>query len=349
MNNTVLKHLQFGFEIEGVFHNKLENLPGKFKEDGSVGSEEHLSIPGSFPFIPGDGDSDGESCERCEGDGRYYEDCQCDYDVHRCEHNCSHTAPCTRSVCAHECDNDCYIRSCDDDDEYHHVDCPDCDGHGSRNGDSQYAQEYASKVIKTMEELLAEVSKFDKQTHIWNKTCGLHLHIGNKPRCKPGYKKLWNATGNLDFLRKLSDEACTWCECQRTRLICNDDLYFQFWKNPYDFISTFNQKYPLRAFSHSDPCSKFRFLRFHDTLHTLEFRFLAPCEHKVQNIKKLLSLLTDYLGSDSTYENQANVDEKPVHETVKLLFTREELEPVSDKLTFQIPVRERAYVLHNDF
>lgn len=369
MNKQVLKHLQFGYEIEGAFHEKLETLDGEFKEDGSVGSETRLSIPSDFPTLGGnDREHDSDSCDTCNGDGRYWEDCQCEYDEHDCRHehddDCESTPEQLRQTpglsmqnCSHECSDgdNCYYRRCEGDDEYHHVDCQDCDGNGSRSSDgNSYDAEYASKVFLTLDGLCNELVKFisgakepKDNTHIWNKTCGLHLHVGIRPNHRPGYKKLWSAAANLEFLRELSDESQTWCECQRTRLIVNDDLYYQFWRNPYDLISTFNKKYPLRAFNHQDPSEKFRFMRFHRDFKTLEFRFLSPCKHKVENVKKLVSLLTDYLGSENTYTSISKVNTNPKVEEFKF----ESKAPEQTQTVYRgfVNNRKETHVLHHDF
>jgi hypothetical protein len=344
MNKNILKQFQFGFEIEGMFNQDLDDLPGDFKEDGSVGSDERLRPSSNFEAINlGEGD---ESCGRCNGDGYTYEDCECDYDVHDCQHE--HTTACGRDIgsprfatCRHECGDECYHRRCDDDDGYHRIDCPDCDGSGNRE-ENGLAQEYASNIFKTLEDMLKELGQFKSGNkdfnHIWNKTCGLHIHIGKKPTNKLSYKEIWNATANMDFLMPLFSQACSWCDCQRKRLLKDPESastnYYKFWSSPYDLVCTFNGKYPLRDFSQDRPSEKFRFLRFHEKLHTLEFRFLSPCEHKVENVTRLVSFLTDYLGQSNEYESHAQVTDKPQYEVLKI----------------SLPLKEKQhYVLHHDF
>lgn len=341
MNKNILRSFQFGFEIEGVFDKSLESLSGEFKEDGSVGSNERLRPPSSLvPLMIGD--DDGE-CDSCSGNGTYTQECECDYDIHDCTHE--HETACevrdetdgrliNYDNCIHgDCSDDCYIRPCDQDDNYHESNCEDCDGSGHA-GNSGLAQEYASKVNKDFDSILEELGKFVSNKHAWNKTCGLHFHIGIKPGCKPSYKKLWNATADYDFLMNLYKQSIGWCECQRNRMLFNDNHYYAFWKNPYDLAATFNHQYPLRDFNRGSTSEKFRFLRFHTDYNTLEFRFLAPCDHKVENIKKLISYLTDYLGNEQEYSAEGLVT----------------IEPKKVNLTIEKPIRgKRQYVLHNDF
>ena len=132
----------------------------------------------------------------------------------------------------------------------------------------------------------------------------------------------------MDFLRALYDQAGQWCDCQRKRLYEDNDHYYQFWKNPLQLIRTYQHQYPLRNFSPEGESEKFRFLRFHEDFHTLEFRFLSPCQHKVDNVEKLISFLTDYLGAKNEYNSEAKVTTKTIHE----------------ELSFSLPIQELQYV-----
>jgi hypothetical protein len=356
MNKNILKQFTFGFEIEGNFSEKLaDKLEGDFKEDGSVGSDERIKLPAGFKAIDlGEGE---EECGSCDGRGQYHQDCNCDGETH-CEHE--HRVECFTDTqredcetrypnrdlltmlrqrhspdnCNHDC-GDCPVSyPCEDDDDYHLVDCNDCNGSGN-NENRGLAQEYASDKFNTIEALLKELTMFKsgstKPNHIWNKTCGLHLHIGKKPTNKLSYKQVWNATANMDFLRALYDQASNWCACQRKRLLRDNDHYYQMFKNPIDLIETYQHQYPLRSWGGNEPNEKFRFLRFHENYKTLEFRFLSPCEHKVDNVEKLISFLTDYLGANNEYKSQAKVTDEPIHEV----------------LNISIPVHKKGYFLDN--
>ena len=352
MNKNILKQFTFGFEIEGNFAESLkDNLDGEnFKEDGSVGSDERIRLPASFHAI-NLGESD-EECDRCDGTGQFREECNCERETH-CEHE--HELSCYTSrvitQCyerygnnlldtilnhfnADNCDHNCAEEDCpgsypcEDDDDYHVVDCEECGGSGNNSG-SGLAQEYASDKFSSIETLLKELAIFKsggtdlfagcpKPNHIWNRTCGLHLHIGKKPTNKLSYKQLWNAVANIEFLRALHAQASNWCECQRKRLLRDNDHYYTMFKNPIDLIETYQHQYPLRNWGDGQPSEKFRFLRFHDEYKTLEFRFLSPCKHKVENVEKLISFLTDYLGSSNIWKSEAKVTDKSIHENLKV-------------------------------
>jgi hypothetical protein len=319
MNKNILKQLKFGFEIEGNFENSddLLDLSGKFVDDGSVGSEEEIILPKGFNGMYIEGGDGGEDCASCDGRGYWNEECNCDSDIHNCRHE--HTNRCgtlpNYSTCTHsECGDDCYIRPCDEQDDYHERSCDDCGGSGQTgSGEEVLAQEYNSKIIKDLKTLKQELSQFKSgQNHIWNRTCGLHLHVSPKVF---DYQLLWNAVGDLDFLNRIFREALGWCECQKKRLLYQDNLYYQSWKNPFDFIKTFQGKYQERNFNGDS--LKYRFMRFHDHLKTLEFRFLCPCQHKEENIENLLSLLTDYLADQSAYIREGLAsDNNPLIEQV---------------------------------
>lgn len=330
MNNKILSQLSFGFELEGAFsqklYNKLDGI-GSFKEDGSVDSSDEELPKRERTYVMLErrgvnvqGESEGRhECGECNGDGGYREDCECDGETN-CSH--SHTEMCEtertlehpiqrHDNCSHDCvESDCPVEyPCSNDDDYHWVRCDYCDGDGNTGSDNELVQEYASEIFTEFEKFQAVIEMFDDKNYASNRTCGFHFHIGMKPEAhfkKLTYKNLWNAVGNLAFLKALYDEACTWCPCQKKRLCSYDDHYYQFWKNPYDFISTYNRKYQFRNFN-GDASTKFRFLHFHNDFSTLEFRFLSPCKHKAANAEKLLSYLTDYLASNDIIQASEDV------------------------------------------
>lgn len=344
MNKEVLKQLQFGFEIEGLFSDDLKDeVDGEFQDDGSVhfDSSSRDKILKLFEPLRFDGESQG--CDNCHGEGHYNEDCQCEYDVDDCQHE--HNGDCgaisendvvISRNCTHECSDDCYRRPCDSDDDYHWVECSECDGSGEGSSGESEAKEYASPVYRSLDGLQNHMNKFSEDKHAWNDSCGLHFHVSTKE--EKDWKKFWNAVANLDLLSALHKQATTWCECQRKRLLYSDDQYYSFWHNPYSFNSCFNKKYPARDF-HTDMNTKFKFMRFHDEDDhsngkppTLEFRFLSPCKHKTENVEKLLSFLTDYLGSDETVETFAEALNQPNKVTLEI----------------SVPIRKAGrYVLHH--
>lgn len=299
MNKNKLKQLTFGFEIEGLFDTSINCEPGNFKHDGSVDTD--ISTPKGFnTYILDSEESD--TCNRCDGEGYIDEVCECEREL-----------TCTQS---HGHYNSCYHRNCTDDDSYHRVDCDDCGGDGTISQEEEVAGEYASPIYKDFQEMLVALSAFKSgKNHIHNQSCGLHLHIGLKNN---HWRMLYNAMGNLAFLNKIKTEAAEWCNCQDTRLNYQKDMYYQFWKNPFDFINCFQGKQSVRNFEGGDSL-KFRFMRFHKDYKTVEFRFLEPCKHKCANVKKLVSLLTDYLAEESHYyvEGKSAIN-TPEKETVEI-------------------------------
>lgn len=177
------------------------------------------------------------------------------------------------------------------------TDCEDCimndDGsvadycnahHSNYRCEGQLAQEYASSVFSNFDEALQQLSLFKLPEYNWHYTGGLHIHIGIK---NDDVKKLWSAASNIQFMKKLHGRALKWCTHQRERLLSTSrgDRYYKFWDNPDTLIDdTLSGK-------------KYKFVRFHQTWNTIEFRFLSPCEHKEQNFKNLMEYLTQYLGN----------------------------------------------------
>lgn len=161
--------------------------------------------------------------------------------------------------------------------------------------------EYNSPIFADFKKLLEVLKKFDNKNHIWNRTCGLHLHVGIK---SGNCTKLYNSMSNMNLLDKIEKEAITWCPCQEGRLV-ERTAYYDKYPNSNDLISCTKGNYDR----------KYRLMRFHREHHTLEFRFLCPCEHKVQNVIKLMNIITGYLGSNEKVNRkviaEASLDSRP--------------------------------------
>jgi hypothetical protein len=178
-------------------------------------------------------------------------------------------------------------------------DCSDCqfDGprrlsyclrHHSRYGaEGEPAQEYASEKFEKFGDMLKDLKMFDSNNHIFNNSCGLHFHIGMKGDAKK-HLELFSTAINYDFMRQLYKEAKTWCACQKKRLD-RDSAYYRFWSNQSTLISN------------SKSGEKYSFIRFHPSYSTLEARFLSPCEHKVDNVKKILNHYDRIFGPGRNY------------------------------------------------
>lgn len=161
-----------------------------------------------------------------------------------------------------------------------------CQAHHARyNSEGSPAQEYSSRVFNNLGDCLKEMKLFNKKNHAWNSQCGLHFHIGAKGENK--YKQLFGVTSNFQYLKQLLGEAKNYCEHQNERLNSN-------WMSRY--YAFFTNRRELSDSTRPGNDIKYRFVRFHPEYNTLEFRFLVPCEHKINNVQKLLESLTAYLG-----------------------------------------------------
>lgn len=177
-----------------------------------------------------------------------------------------------------------------------------------REGSS--STEYESLVYPSFEECLKDLKKFTPKTHIFNETCGLHFHIGlkgqeNKETITDNFgniinqNKLFSLGSNLDYLKSLWGNAKTWCDCQKTRLESN---------RAERFCAIYRDSKDLKNSTTGVREQKYRMVRFHREYNTLEFRFLCPCEHKIQNVIKLLNNFTGYLGRKETIHREAMVE-----------------------------------------
>jgi hypothetical protein len=187
------------------------------------------------------------------------------------------------------------------------IDCSDCEyndddevisycpaHHAIYHREGEIATEFESKVYSDLDECLEDLGKFTKETHNWNQSCGLHFHVSNE-----NPKKLFAIASNFDFLQNLFMDAHQWCACQKSRL--QNERACQNYYRPYD------SKEELRRSTFLNK-EKYRMCRFHQEYQTLEFRFLAPCEHKVENVQKLLEILTTYLDSKQDFVNTAEIE-----------------------------------------
>lgn len=278
--NGVYMDLSFGFEIEGAFNTRLaNNIDGEWKDDGSVDS-----MHTDFPQLQTECEND-HTCEDCNGDGYIYNDCDCEPELN-CNTEHEHQTP------------DCYILACQNDLDYHRVDCSYCDGRGVCGcEDESPAREFASEIYPVARDLVKDLELFDSKHYKWNWSCGLHLHIG--VRDYRDQQKLRAIMCDYDLQRDLYELATTkMCNHQRERLL-NHDYYCKFWDKRRALISSYT--------SGSD---KYRFMNFHPQ-GTLEFRFLVPCFHKAQNVKKLLWAVKNHI--EAKREFTRTVIEPAVH------------------------------------
>lgn len=184
----------------------------------------------------------------------------------------------------YDCDD-----NCDEDCNGGH-DCSNCNGSGNY-GEGE-AEEFASEVYNDLPACLADLGKFNKKSHAFDASCGLHFHIGIKKSSELSWTNLYSVICNFDFMQKLHSEAVDYCQCQKNRLLFRDTHFYPFWANQFEIMRSLG-----RAGN-----EKFRFMNYHQHYKTLEFRFLCPCEHKVDNVKKLVASVVEYLDGKSKHK-----------------------------------------------
>lgn len=278
--------LSFGFELEGNFDNDFAQKfigRGDFKYDGSV---ETRPPKGFNAYYFEDEDSE---CGQCEGSGHYYEQCECETSCEE-DNDHFHTENCL---------------PCKGFTEYHEQECEDCNGTGRYNDDDGggLALEYASEVYDSFASVKRDLAKFTEPNYIMDNSCGFHFHIGTRNNIK-NRNALRAVLCNMDFMRKLVKVAQKeMCKCQRDRIGTGDNHWCKVWEGRERLIREYHNS------------SKYWFMNFHYS-GTLEFRFLAPCEHKVENVTLLVKLVSDYLNSKD--EIEINGYEPRAHEHIKV-------------------------------
>lgn len=176
----------------------------------------------------------------------------------------------------------------------------------------EYKREFESPVYQDFEDMIKALDGFKSQyinsqnsyapsknpreegaNHFWNYTCGLHLNIALAEDTSA--IKLFNLITNFKFIESMQKEAIEFCSHQKYRLQKNN-MYCKPYKDTEE----------LRRMARVN--NKYQFVRFHPEKR-LEFRFLAACEHKVDNVTKTVQLIDDYLNSK--YEVAVQVTPKP--------------------------------------
>lgn len=279
--------LTYGFEIEGLFSQKLYDqinsagLGGEFQDDGSV----DIRCPDEFKAVR----SEDEECNSCEGVGYYEDSCDCDDELE-----------CTDQSEGHTHGDSCYIRNCGDDPANHRNNCSDCSGTGRREAND--VREYASGVFDEADKMLDTMQMFDPKNYVWDFSCGLHLHIGGELFNEAGANideasaELKSVFCDYKFLQAVRKSALNeFCSHQAERL-ARHASYCE-WVGRQTLINTF--------YNHH----KYSFLNFHPQ-GTLEFRFLCPCEHKIANVKKLLAMIDEHLNKRIEYVKTISVPGK---------------------------------------
>lgn len=154
--------------------------------------------------------------------------------------------------------------------------------------------------------LLKALALFENGKNYWqDDKCGLHLHV--KP--KRSYKEMEELFWDLKFIKELEKFAFSeLCPCVKKR---DNNSYCYRYGNFAKFYNDYTYK------------EKYRFARRHDDYDTIEFRFLAPCEHKVDNVKKFLDFMFKGLGQQK-------------HSKTAILTIRDEPTEIKHRVAFKI-------------
>ena len=146
--------------------------------------------------------------------------------------------------------------------------------------------EFASPVYHGIAELMAALELFTPDVYAPDlRSCGLHLHIGQ--RYASVFDRLRQSVCDLTFLEEVQRAALSWCGCQRERLTGVQKKWCLVMPTGQELLHDYANG------------QKYRLVRFHPR-HTLEWRFFAPCEHKLENVRTFLAMLTEHIGKTST-------------------------------------------------
>lgn len=155
--------------------------------------------------------------------------------------------------------------------------------------DDTQLREITIGIFRRKEDLFDVLDVFDKKTYYYNETCGLHLHIKPiKPEISYDFKSYVLVKKLAKFIKK---ELCQ--ECQ------NRIVGYKYCQQ----YTTMNQ-----TFSDFWRKEKYKIMRVHPS-GTFEFRFLSPCEHKTENVKKLLSFIEKTILSLKTLQKNTTIGE----------------------------------------
>lgn len=154
--------------------------------------------------------------------------------------------------------------------EYEKLDNPDYD-----------EQECAIGIFDSLNETIEYLSMFKNGTnYVENSTCGLHVHI--KP--KEGYEKLRETISDYGFIKTCQDWASENL-CPHVANRVKDRNGAGYFCQSYHEDDKEMEIGTLRQVKQNwDYGNKYQFIRNH-TQGTYEFRFFAPCDHKVENVK----------------------------------------------------------------
>jgi hypothetical protein len=184
-------------------------------------------------------------------------------------------------------------------------------------------------VFKTKENLLKTLDLIKaNKNYFFDNSCGLHLHI--KPKNDNG--DLRKKIESFELLKKLQKYVFTeLCQCLKQR---ENNHYCQSYKKVE------NTRYDL-AFS-----EKYRFMRNHNDYETYEFRFLTPCDHKTENIKRFLTYLFTELEKDEPIKTTCYL---PLLDITEIKTTMELKNETTETIDFNFkigqPTRPRGYYI----
>lgn len=160
--------------------------------------------------------------------------------------------------------------------------------------------EYNSPVY-SFRNMIGHLKKFQTGTyHFWNYHSGLHLHISSSDTENKAWLKA--QLYNFDFLSELHKEMLeNTCLHQKHRLESSSTC------------SKWADRETLRRelyYPH-----KYRFMNNHRS-GTHEFRFVCPCEHKVENIIKMMKIVKSYMEQEEVVISLKGQVERTLHKPI---------------------------------
>jgi len=166
------------------------------------------------------------------------------------------------------------------------------------------AEEFRSGVVG-YKKLYKILRAFSKPNYASNDSCGIHLHISAKD-CSP--KILARIVSDLDFMEHIRDVARNNFGEEQSRRLGEDNEYCQFFKGSGDLSHCIRNR------------DKYRFMRYHPSYNTLEWRFFSALENgndNVDNIRLFLKEFLKHINGCRTIKNITEIEVNDEEQVVK--------------------------------
>lgn len=185
--------------------------------------------------------------------------------------------------------------------------CGDSSVNGSLSADlkSKYKKKSSSGIREFKTKIICAdkvediFNNFQKPDFICDDTCGLHLHVSIDDL---DYKALWGVVSDWNFLKKVKKMAIDNFGDKQADRLQGDHIgrYARDYLDRRDLIMSSTQ----------DRGDKYKFVRFHNELKTLEWRFFAlydKPQQNIDNINMFLQALLEQINSDKIYTQKSEV------------------------------------------